>query len=86
MDGPRLTLGETIAALRRERGLSQGELAEALDVTRSIVSAWENDRRRPRLDKLATLREVIGSPTRRPRRRATASGASAVPSSPPAPR
>ena len=54
MDGPRLTLGETIAALRRERGLSQGELAEALDVTRSIVSAWENDRRRPRLDKLAT--------------------------------
>lgn len=60
MDGPRLTLGETIAALRRQRGLSQGELAEALEVTRSIVSAWENDRRRPRSDKLATLREVIG--------------------------
>jgi DNA-binding transcriptional regulator YiaG len=42
------TFGEELAARRRRAGLSQGELADALNVTRSIISAWENDRRRPR--------------------------------------
>jgi transcriptional regulator with XRE-family HTH domain len=56
------TLGAHIARLRRERGLSQEELAAALAVTRSIISAWENDNRVPRPDKLAALREVIGLP------------------------
>jgi transcriptional regulator with XRE-family HTH domain len=56
------TLGVHIARLRRERGLSQEELAAALAVTRSIVSAWENDNRVPRPDKLAALRDVLGLP------------------------
>jgi transcriptional regulator with XRE-family HTH domain len=56
------TLGAHIARLRRERGLSQGELATALAVTRSIISAWENDNRVPRPDKLAALRDVLGLP------------------------
>jgi transcriptional regulator with XRE-family HTH domain len=36
--------------------MSQGELAAALAVTRSIISAWENNNRVPRPDKLAALR------------------------------
>jgi transcriptional regulator with XRE-family HTH domain len=56
------TLGAHIARLRRERGLSQEELATALAVTRSIISAWENDNRVPRPDKLAALRDVLGLP------------------------
>lgn len=62
VDGARRTLGETIAALRRERGLSQDELARSVGVTRSIVSAWERDQRRPRRDKLTVLGDVIGLP------------------------
>jgi transcriptional regulator with XRE-family HTH domain len=55
------TLGERIARFRKKRGLSQDELASELDVTRSIVSAWENDRRRPRRDKLAALDAALGT-------------------------
>lgn len=55
------TLGDRIARFRRRKNLSQDELATALGVTRTIVSAWENDRRRPRRDKLAALDEVLGT-------------------------
>jgi transcriptional regulator with XRE-family HTH domain len=48
-----------IAELRKARGLSQDDLATALDVTRTIVSAWENDRRRPRADHLEALARAL---------------------------
>ena len=55
-----MTLGENIARLRAERGLSQGELAEALDVSRQSVSKWETGTSVPELDKLLRLSEVFG--------------------------
>lgn len=55
-----MTLGENIARLRAERGLSQGELAEALDVSRQSVSKWETSTSVPELDKLLRLSEVFG--------------------------
>ena len=36
-----MTLGERIAALRNEQKLSQGDLAEKLNVSRQSVSKWE---------------------------------------------
>lgn len=36
-----MTLGERIAALRSEKKLSQGDLAEKLNVSRQSVSKWE---------------------------------------------
>jgi transcriptional regulator with XRE-family HTH domain len=54
-------LGDKIARFRRAMGLSQDELAAQLGVTRTIVSAWENDRRRPRRDKLAALDAALGT-------------------------
>jgi transcriptional regulator with XRE-family HTH domain len=39
-----MTIGERIAALRRERGLSQADLAGATGVSRSAVAQWETDR------------------------------------------
>ena len=38
------TIGGRIAALRRERGLSQARLAEATGVSRSAVAQWETGR------------------------------------------
>jgi transcriptional regulator with XRE-family HTH domain len=39
-----MSIGERIAALRRERGLSQADLAAATGVSRSAVAQWETDR------------------------------------------
>ena len=36
-----MTFGERIKALRKERGMTQEELAERLSVTRQTVSKWE---------------------------------------------
>lgn len=38
------SVGERIAALRREKGLSQAALAAATGVSRSAVAQWETDR------------------------------------------
>ena len=38
-----MTIGNTILALRREKGLTQEALAQVLDVTNQAVSKWESD-------------------------------------------
>jgi len=54
-----MTLGEKIAALRAEHKLSQGDLAEALCVSRQSVSKWETDTSVPELDKLIQISELF---------------------------
>ena len=39
-----MSVGERIAALRRQRGISQAGLAAATGVSRSAVAQWETDR------------------------------------------
>ena len=55
-----MTMGEHICALRTARGLSQGDLAERLDVSRQSVSKWETDASVPDLDKLVKLSQTFG--------------------------
>ena len=55
-----MTLGENIARLRTERRLSQGDLADALGVSRQSVSKWETDASVHELDKLVRLSELFG--------------------------
>lgn len=55
-----MNLGERIYRLRTERNMSQGDLAEALEVSRQSVSKWENNSAVPELDKLVRLSEVFG--------------------------
>lgn len=55
-----MTLGEHICALRTARGLSQGDLAERLGVSRQSVSKWETDASVPDLDKLVNLSQTFG--------------------------
>ena len=53
-------LSNNIYTLRRQRGLSQEQLAEALDVSRQAISKWENGVAVPELDKLQTIAAFFG--------------------------
>ena len=55
-----MNLGESIYRLRTERNMSQGDLADALDVSRQSVSKWENNMAVPDLDKLVKMSELFG--------------------------
>ena len=52
--------GALIAQRRKERSLSQAELAERLHVTDKAVSRWETGRGMPGLDSLEPLSEALG--------------------------
>ena len=54
-----MTTGEKIAALRREKGLTQDGLAEILKVSRQSVSKWEMDLSFPETEKLIRLSKVL---------------------------
>ena len=55
-----MNLGENIYRLRIERNLSQGGLADALEVSRQSVSKWENNSAVPELDKLVKMAQLFG--------------------------
>lgn len=55
-----MNLGENIYRLRCERNMSQGDLADALDVSRQSVSKWENNSAVPELDKLVKMAHIFG--------------------------
>ena len=53
-----IQIGKFIAALRRERGLSQEQLGEKLGVTNKTVSRWETGNNMPDLDILVELADL----------------------------
>lgn len=55
-----MDLGKRIYDLRKEKNLSQGELAEMLDVSRQSISKWETNASTPELDKLLKMSEIFG--------------------------
>ena len=55
-----MDLGERLYQLRKARNLSQGEVADALGVSRQSVFKWENNTSVPELDKLVKLGELFG--------------------------
>lgn len=55
-----MNLGERIYKLRTEKNLSQGDLADALEVSRQSISKWETNSSVPELDKLVRLCEIFG--------------------------
>lgn len=54
-----MSLGETIYRLRTENNLSQGDLAEKLEVSRQSISKWENNSAVPDLEKIIKLSEIF---------------------------
>ena len=54
-----MEFGNRLYELRKQKGLSQEELANRLDVTRPTVSQWELSDSTPDLDKLVALGELF---------------------------
>ena len=54
------TIGKTIKKLRKERNLTQEELAEQLNVTSKAVSKWENETGLPDISQVVPLARVFG--------------------------
>lgn len=54
------TLGTMIAALRKEKGMTQLDLAEKMGVTDKAVSKWERDLSCPDINSIPKLAELLG--------------------------
>ena len=58
-----MTIGDRLLKLRRERNLSQEDLANELDVSRQTISKWETNQSIPDFDKIVPLCEYFGITT-----------------------
>ena len=55
-----MTIGERIAQIRKENGLSQEAFGEALGVSRQAISKWESNQSVPEVEKLLpTVKNII---------------------------
>ena len=52
-------LGEMISSLRKEKGMTQSELAEKMNVTDKAVSKWERDLSCPDINTISKLADVL---------------------------
>lgn len=55
-----IKIGKFIAALRKEKGMTQEQLGEKLGVTNKTVSRWENGNYMPDVEMLSLLSEEFG--------------------------
>jgi transcriptional regulator with XRE-family HTH domain len=53
------TIGEIISLKRKEKGLTQAELAQQMHVTDKAVSKWERDLSCPDVNSISKLAEVL---------------------------
>lgn len=56
-----MNFGERITALRKEKDISQTELARRLNVSRQAVSKWEQGSSSPDTERLIQLAEILGT-------------------------
>ena len=56
-----MNIGERIMALRKEKNISQTELAKRLNVSRQAVSEWEQGTSSPDTERLIQLAEILGT-------------------------
>ncbi len=53
------TLGETISSLRKEKNMTQNNLAEKMNVTDKAVSKWERNLSCPDVNSIPKLAEIL---------------------------
>lgn len=56
-----MSIGERIADLRKGLNLSQGQLADALEISRQAVSKWENDQACPDTLNLIRMADLLNT-------------------------
>ena len=54
-----MTMGERIKQLRKEKGMTQTDLAQILNVTKGTVSTWETNSRVPGFDTMNALSDLF---------------------------
>ena len=55
-----MSLGRKIADARKEKNLTQEQLADLISVTRQSISRWESDQSYPEMNKIVYLAEILG--------------------------
>lgn len=55
-----MSFGNNLKLIRKEKGLTQEQFAELLDVSRQAVSKWESDSGYPETDKLLMIAKQLG--------------------------
>lgn len=54
-----MTIGENIKAARKDKGMTQAELAEKLEVPFQSISQWERDIRKPKQENLEKISHIL---------------------------
>ncbi len=54
-----MSIGNKIADARKEKNLTQEQLADMMSVTRQSISRWESDLSYPEMEKIVLLSEVL---------------------------
>ena len=54
------TIGEMISSLRKEKNMTQNDLAEKMNVTDKAVSKWERNLSCPDVNSIPKLAEILG--------------------------
>ena len=55
------SIGEMISSLRKEKGMTQNDLAEKMNVTDKAVSKWERNLSCPDVNSISKLAEILGT-------------------------
>ena len=54
-----MTIADRILTLRKSKGMSQEELADAVGVSRQAVSKWESEQATPDLEKIVIMSDIF---------------------------
>ena len=54
-----MTIADRIQSLRKSKGMTQEELADAVGVSRQAVSKWESEQATPDLDKVVIMSDIF---------------------------
>ena len=63
VNGPKESFGARLRRLRIAKGISQHDIAVALDVSAPAVCGWELGRTRPRMRRMHKLADLLGVST-----------------------